>query len=57
MTTLIYVVIKVNVEHPDDLEEDDLCELIGNDCDYDVEYNHNDIKIMGTELVECRSYA
>ncbi len=52
---IAYITIKVDIQCPPEREIPDILDLVGSSCNYYVEYEHGDIKIVSTELVDCSS--
>lgn len=50
MVKTVYLTIKVKVEVPENFTGD-ACDVVGEECDYDVKLDREDLKIVATEIV------
>lgn len=51
ITKVLYVIVKIKVSVDEDKSIDEIEEIIGEDCDYEIAYNDNGILITDTELL------
>jgi hypothetical protein len=51
-STIAYVTVRVNVVHRDDISAEDAVETVMSEMDYDMNYDHDGIRIAGTEIIE-----
>jgi len=50
-STTAYITVKVNITHRDDITEDDAVETAMSEMEYNMAYDHDGIRIAGTEII------
>ena len=51
MRLIRYVTIKIVIEAPDGLDQDDIAQEVASECDYSLSYSHECVHVVETELV------
>lgn len=46
-----YITIKVDIECPDGMDEAEVFQAVGSECDYSVKFNQDGIAVTDTELL------
>jgi hypothetical protein len=50
--TVVFVTVRVNIVHRDDISSNDAIETVMSEMDYDMTYDHDGVRIAGTEIME-----